>query len=637
MSVAQILTYQTVDADLKTFVDNQYHSFWNTTDGNIKAESIAPLLTPATVIASNLISGPTLACQTIDTLAAEGTISIVAPVTTNQSFSATGSAIISSEELLQAPTVKIETIQCTAAKPINVINDLDLGANSLNGVNITGINLIATNNLVLDNGDFSLIVNLPNNTMIVNSMSASGFDAIGCNTVQCGNIFNPTEGLSVYISSNLSMLNKNIDSINGITANSALVQQITAVADLVVTGTITDLANNKGTLGQVLVSGGPESYVRWDSLPQVSNWSTYSAISSVDLDGFKIIGANSVACNNLIPTYRQSNTYYVSPNGDDALNNGTFESPYATITKCLQVTEALTAVDDITRTINLSVGTYTEDLTLNYKVSIFGQGKSLLSSSPSDTTVIVGSLTINLATSTSTLFQNVVTLDGLSLSGYVTCTSSADSCLTINNCYIYSQNNVSGRAINYSPVSNNTRFRMTNSQVTSGGNTGLDPLIEVSNGGQCGFNNNQFTSKGVQNVLKLSGTATVSSMSNCIFESDSTSATVPSIIYITTVNSSVVTLSNNAFVYGSNTSKASNSYASGVCCEALVGNPTVLISYCSFILQGTTSANFAIQDKKALTATQMVCLFFSNNSTLGNAFAINAVTNTNKFTLVPVV
>ena len=123
----------------------------------------------------------------------------------------------------------------------------------------------------------------------------------------------------------------------------------------------------------------------------------------------------------------------------------------------------------------------------------------------------------------------------------------------------------------------------------------------------------------------------------CIFESDSTDATVPSIVYITTANSGVSTFSNNAFFYNSNTSKTSNTYASGICCECTLGNPTVLISYNSFILTGTnTTNNYAVQDK-GTTGHKMNCLFFSNNSTLGNAYQINAVSNTNKFSLTPVV
>jgi hypothetical protein len=420
-------------------------------------------------------------------------------------------------------------------------------------------------------------------------------------------------------------------------ASSVTSTQITASTNLTASGTITDSNVSIGTVGQVLASNGSSGGVFWETVQtNPSQWSTYNAVSSVDLNNNKIVNGASISCSNLIPTYRQSYTYYVSPNGDNALGNGTFEAPYATLTKCLQVTEALTAVDNIARTINLSVGTFTENITISYKVFIFGQGKSLLSTSPSDTTSIVGSVTVSLADTRSSLFQNVVTLDGLLLSGtYINVTNSADSCLTINNCYIYSQNNTSGRAINYNPSSNNTRFRLTNSQVTSSGTTGTDPLIEISNGGLCGFNNNQFTSKGVQNVLKLSGTATVSSISLCIFESDTTSASAPSIVYITTVNSNVSTFANCAFVYSSNTSKTSNTYASGICCESTLGNPIVSATYNTFILQGTNSSNYAIQDK-GTTGHKMNCLFFSNNASLGNAFAINAVTNVNKFSLTPV-
>jgi hypothetical protein len=632
MSVAQILTYQVQNSELKTFVDNQFHTFWSTTDNNITADSLAPLLTPVTLIASDLASAPILATQTIDTLALGGSISIVCPVTvTNQPFEAVG-GLISSDTLLQAPTLKVSTIEGNDNKEtINVSNSLDLGTKSLNATQITASTIVsaptltASNNLVIDNNvGRSFNVSLPDATLTVSAgFSASGFDVIQLNTVNCGEIKNPTSGNLISVASSINMNNNFINNASSVEATN------------VSTTYLFDRNVQKGTEGQVLTSGGSDDGVFWKTVEtDPSQWSTYQAVSSVDLNNNKIVNGSSIACNNLIPTYRQSYTYYVSPSGDNDLGNGTFEAPYATLTKCLQVTEALTAVDNIARTINLSVGTFTENITISYKVSIFGQGKSLLSSSPSDTTSIVGTVTVSLADTRSSLFQNVVTLDGLLLSGtYINVTSSADSCLTINNCYIYSQNNTSGRAINYNPSSNNTRLRITNTQVTSSGTTGTDPLIEIANGGLCGFNNNQFTAKGVQNVLKLSGTATVSSISSCIFESDSTSGIVPAIVYITTVNSNVSTFSNNAFVYGSSVNKTANTYASGICCESVLGNPICIATYNTFILQGTNSSNYAIQD----TGHKMTTLFFSNNASLGNAFAINGVSNVNKFSLTPVV
>ena len=551
MSIAQILNYQVEDSTLKTYVNNQYHSFWDQPNNRILNSSLPSVQEPVILNATNLIT---------------------------------------------TPEIHTTVISRNSNEPegITFLRDI-LAPNNA----ISSSSLSVSDNLAVSNGFV--------NTFKAETATNSIYSETACNMYGLGNIsgYNISTGGATF-SNNLTVSN-----------------------------TITDAVGSIGSEGQVLTSGAGNTGVYWSSInADIGTWSSYPALSQVNLNNYGITGATTIYSNNLQPNYRQTNTYFVSPSGSDTNNNGTFEAPYATLSKCLQITEALTALDNVSRTIHLSSGTYTEDVNINYNVNILGDCRALLSTSIS--CQIVGTVNINLTSSNNSLFQNIVLLDGVLITGKLVNSSSADSVLNINNCFIYSPNDISGRAIYYNPTSNNTRFRLTNSTISSGGSNGTSPLIEITNGGSCSFNQCQITSKGVQNVLKLSGTATISSISNCIFTSDTTSASAPSIVYITTVNSNVSTFSNCAFVYSSNTNKSANSYASGICCESTLGNPTVMAIYNTFVLQGTNGSNYAIQDIKHATATQMNCLYFSNNASLGNASSINGNQNQNKFALTTV-
>jgi len=205
--------------------------------------------------------------------------------------------------------------------------------------------------------------------------------------------------------------------------------------------------------------------------------------------------------------------------------------------------------------------------------------------------------------------------------------------LNLENCYIYSNDDASGRALYFNPSCTNSRLRVTNCQMVSGGATGLNALMEITKSSSVTMSNVILNSKGSQNVLKFSGTATCDTINNCKFESDVVSGVAPAIVSITSTNSGTYTFTNCGFIYGDTTSKASSSVSSGICCSGGSGNPRVVILYCSFFLFGTTVANYAVQDNNYGTGTAMACLYYMNNASLTNAFAIHAILNTNKFQL----
>jgi hypothetical protein len=141
------------------------------------------------------------------------------------------------------------------------------------------------------------------------------------------------------------------------------------------------------------------------------------------------------------------------------------------------------------------------------------------------------------------------------------------------------------------------------------------------------------SAKGLQNCLLFSGSSTCDTVNNCKFECSNTDANVKALVEVTTGISSVYTFSNCGFVYNSSVNKVANNQASGILCNAAFGNPRIVSLYNTFFLLGTQASNYAIQDLKAGTANAMVCLYYMNNGSLGNAYSINALLNTNKYQL----
>ena len=557
MSVALIMSpgYNTIN--------NAYHTFWDQENGNIYSTSLSSLLTPATVIASEGVSAPTLSCSSLGAIAVDGNVSM----------------------------------SC----------DLNINGNNLDNV----LSISDSKGNYGTSGDVLTSGGSGNNwtwQAVPGVSNWSDYQAVS-----------------------------NVD-LNG--------NNILNLSQLSLTG------NNQGTAGQVLASGGSSTAVSWVDAPTPATWSQYVATQTVDIanhditNGGIVSGANFVAsngfqnafsspsfytdnnglvvCSSLSPAYRQAYSYYVSPNGSNS-NNGTFESPFLTIGQALSVTEALTAVDNIQRTIFLGPGSYTNNVVINYNVNIYGSSTDYNDLSCK----IIGNVTLQLASSALSLFQNCVNISGVFINGQVNGFMSVDSLLNLNNVYITSTD----RCLYWNPSSSNTRLRVANAYISSAGTAGTNPMIEVTNGSLAAFSFSQFIAKGVQAVVRFSGTSTCQGITNCIIENDSTSGSVPGLFEITSTNGSTLTFNNNYFIYGSTTDKSSNPSASGIYHNSTSGNNTVVATYNSFVLQGTTGANYAIQDVNNGTATTFACVFFSNNASLGNAAAIRGAGGVNKFSL----
>lgn len=348
-----------------------------------------------------------------------------------------------------------------------------------------------------------------------------------------------------------------------------------------------------------------------------------------------LISNNYIRGSNLITTTNPTiYDVWVSPSGDNASASlyPSSVTPFSSLFSAVTYCNGLTAVDNKYRYIHVMGGSYTEDLSITSKVYIIGEGKTGQSSSVGCS--LNGNITVNVGTNNNDMFNNGVYISGLQINGKVTNNSTVPAILSLENCYIYTADNASGQGLVHQPTSSDSRLKLWNTQVVSGGKNGFLPLIEVSSVGQVSMNYCNVSAKGLQNCLLLSGTATCDSINLCKFESSSLSASVQAIVKITANVSGTYTFSNCAFIYSSATSKSANQNASGILNQNSTGNNTVITLYNTFLLAGTTrNDNYAVQDLNHTSPTQMICLYGNSGASPNNAFAIHGTPNASKFQL----
>lgn len=381
-------------------------------------------------------------------------------------------------------------------------------------------------------------------------------------------------------------------------------------------------------VNEIAASSASASYLV--DVSSISGTGDITIMNNLNMNLNNVNNSNVVDCQKIECDYRLENTFYVSPNGSDSTGKGNIESPFASIQKAIDDAEA--SGSNLYYYIMVMPGNYTENITITKKLNLIGMASSPYSASVG--CVISGSVTINVGNNGADMFNNAVNISGFLIGSLVSFVSTENSILNIENCYLYSDDNASGRALYFNPSCANSRLRLTNTIIVSGGSAGLDPLVEITSVSQVLMNNCYFSAKGLQNVLKLSGTATCDTINTVKFESSNSGANIPAIVEITATVSATYTFSNCGFIYASATNKSANAAASGIYSNSATGNNRIVALYCSFFLLGTSSAlNYAIQDAYHGGASQMIVLYYMNGASLQNAFAIHANNNQNKFQL----
>lgn len=376
----------------------------------------------------------------------------------------------------------------------------------------------------------------------------------------------------------------------------------------------------------------------WNLVPNPAN--NNLELSSVQSGYLDLVSTSLVTTGQIMSSLligkKPSYDYWVSPNGsnsDAVSNGGSLENPFQTIAACLNYCETLTASDNQYRYIHILGGTYNESLTISKKVYL--QGEATTSQSASVGCQINGNITVQVNANGSDMFNNGVHLSGLLVNGTITNQSGENHMLILENVYIYTPNDVDGRGLYHNPSSVNSRLKLWNCQIISGGSSGLLPLLESTSVGQISMNYCYLSAKGNQNCLLLSQTATCDSINNCKFES-ATNATITAqgICKITSVVSGTYTFSNCAFVYTNPSNKSASAVASGILNQNLSGNNTIIALYNTFLLTGTdVNNNYAIQDVNHGSPSQCIVLYYMNGATPSTAFAIKGNNNQTKFQL----
>lgn len=355
-----------------------------------------------------------------------------------------------------------------------------------------------------------------------------------------------------------------------------------------------------------------------------------NANSLVSSTAMNISGFGNISCTSLNPLFKFVNDFFVCPNGDD-LNSGSPEAPFQTIQHALNIVSSLTLLDGQIRSIHVMTGSYNENLTISSKVYLLGIGSSL--NNTVDGTQINGTITINIS-NVEQMNQNTVNISGFLINGTILYTSSQNATLNMNNCYIYSFNDTSGRCLYFNPTSTDCRLRLDSCKFISGGSIGLNPLLEITTKSLVSINNCDFTAKGQQNCLLFSGNSNCDVVANSRFDCSFNSPDVLALVKITATSSSTYTFNNCGFVYSTTSDKSNNGNASGIQSYSAIGNNQIVVLYCSFFLIGTNkNTNYAVQDQYHSLPSQMVVLYYMNGASINNAFAINANNNQNKFQL----
>lgn len=367
----------------------------------------------------------------------------------------------------------------------------------------------------------------------------------------------------------------------------------------------------------------------WNSISQ--NVVDVNAFSNemVSQTSANMSGFGTISCAQLKPTFKPTNTLWVASNGNNSSGNGSYESPYLTIQQAINYAESL--YNNTYWYINVLPGTYA-GFTVSKKCFIKGSGPSSVDGQ-SVGCQINSDITISFDSNDADMFNNALSLSGFLITGEILCNSgnTARQCLNINDCYLYNDSG-SGSMIHYNPAASDGRVRLYNTRIVNQSVSGNQPTINISVG-MLKMNLCEVAGSSDVNILKLDGTARIDSIVQCSFTSNTASTTAAAIVQLSGTGN-VYTFAQNAFIYTSSANKSASVNSCAILCNSATTQPTVILTYSSFFLGGTSSStNFILQDSNFGNARTAIILYFSNNANLNNAYQLKGVAGTNKFSL----
>lgn len=322
-----------------------------------------------------------------------------------------------------------------------------------------------------------------------------------------------------------------------------------------------------------------------------------------------------ISCASLRPTFKVQYDYYVSPNGNDFVANGSIESPFKTIQACINACELLTANDNIYRYVHVLGGDYsTESLVIKKKIQIIGNAGS---NDACGVGCQIGNVSIEIDANGNDVFNNAVVLQGLQINGLVEAGANATNSfvLHINDCYLYKSSG-NGRMLYVHPSASDCRVWLNKTRIYNASVDAIYPVVEMSKG-MFKSTLSEFLAAGNSSVLTFSGTARCDSITLSTFSNSSSLEAVPALVELNSSTGSAFVFGNCSFVY-SNTASKINSINS--CAIKTTSRAFVILLFNYFGLSGTRnysngSGNYVLRDPNASNPyTRSNVLFFSNSS-----------------------
>jgi hypothetical protein len=309
----------------------------------------------------------------------------------------------------------------------------------------------------------------------------------------------------------------------------------------------------------------------------------------------------------VVSTIQNLNNYYVSPSGTNALGDGSIYNPWFSIGHAISVLSAISG--DITATINIAAGTYTENLTITKSgIALIGASSNL-----PNLTIINGNILFDMTVGSG--FFSVGGVENIQLNGFLEHrqTNIYTNALNVINCLFFAQSGKSaigtfgngGGLLGSMTVQasliymsdtiavdiNNTAISMINTQLTN------SPLLAVS----------------PTSFIVVSGAGRINLFGCSIFQG-STVSTVDPLVLVN--NSSTVTSSSTInsciLVYTSSTSDAGTGNKACVKFSGTSAMNTYTLVYNYFRCVGATTGSPNNQCVQR-TGTAQLAVIIGNN------------------------
>lgn len=287
-------------------------------------------------------------------------------------------------------------------------------------------------------------------------------------------------------------------------------------------------------------------------------------------------------------SFRDTTEFYVSNNGSDTTGNGSFLNPYATIQKAITQAELIASAANIC-VIHIASGHYTENITFTKGYVVLAGAMS--SQTINEITEITGTITINIITGGSDLFNRQVGFQGLNITGSLADTSTINHTVFIQDCKIYSTD----RAVYINSTCPQQRTYLTNVEI-SAQSSATNPAVEIAND-WVEFERCDITVDANVNCIRISGDGYITRMFNSSLESGTTATTTAqAILLITSTSTTAHNIGSCSFVYTSASVKTGSTQASGICFNT-TANAVMTLQQSFFSLSGTIHpSNHAVAD-----------------------------------------